>query len=245
MGNVNWQYLTLYMVVTRNITYGQSFMLVRGFQMAWLVFQVLAGYLMKRYNVARILIWVGVVVYVIGVGLMIPARAPSASDAFVVISQSIAGAGGGMAHIAASVLITGVVHRNDVATVIGATQILVSFGSAMGNALAGGIWTQYLPTRLRIHITGEYDENLAMNDPLKYIPNLDPVTKAQLIEAYGDAQKFMSIICCAVAVLAIFSAAMMKHVDLNQSQETQDRIANGEVVSDHASDKKEKEEEKI
>ncbi|KAF9953762.1 hypothetical protein BGZ72_005180 [Mortierella alpina] len=232
MGYVNWMYLTVYLVVSRDITYGQSFLLVRGFQMAWMVFQLLTGYLMKRYNTCRPFAWVGVVVYVIGVGLMIPARAPSASDAFVVLSQAVAGAGGGMAHIAASVIVTGVVQKKDIATVIGASQILISFGAAIGNAMAGGIWTQYLPMRLKEHIVGAYDERLAMNDPLKYIKNLEPVMKGQLIEAYGDAQKLMSIICCCVAALALICAAMLKHVDLYQDQATQDRIASGEEVAE-------------
>ncbi|KAF9581953.1 hypothetical protein BGW38_000855, partial [Lunasporangiospora selenospora] len=211
MGNVNWEYFTLYLVVSRNITFGQAFMLVRGFQMSWLVFQILAGYLMKRYNTCRPIAWIGIIIYVIGVGLMIPARSPTASDAFVVISQTIAGAGGGMAHIAGSVVVTGVVHKKDVATVVGASQILLSLGSALGGAMAGGLWTQYLPGRLSHHITGEYNERLAMDDPLKYIPNLDPVTKSQLVQAYGDSQKLMSIICCATAVLACLCTALMKH----------------------------------
>ncbi|KAF9916905.1 hypothetical protein BX616_002480 [Lobosporangium transversale] len=228
LGYITYMYLTLYLVVSRDITYGQAFMLERGFQMAWMVFQLLAGYLMKRYNVTRPLAWVGIIVYLIGVGLIIPARSPTASDFFVVISQTIAGAGGGMAHIAGTVIVTGVVHKNDIATVVGATQILIAFGSALGNALAGGVWTQYLPGRLEHHITGPYDERLAMNDPLKYIRNLEPVTKGQLIEAYGDAQKLMSILACCTAVIALFFAAMLKPVDLRQSQETQDRIALGE-----------------
>ncbi|KAF9276692.1 hypothetical protein BGZ68_009841 [Mortierella alpina] len=232
MGYVNWMYLTVYLVVSRDITYGQAFLLIRGFQMAWMVFQLLTGYLMKRYNTCRPFAWVGVAVYVIGVGLMIPARSPQASDAFVVISQAIAGAGGGMAHIAASVIVTGVVQKKDIATVIGASQILISFGAAIGNAMAGGIWTQYLPERLKEHIVGTYDERLAMNDPLKYIKNLEPIMKGQLIEAYGDAQKLMSIICCAVAALALICAAMLKHVDLTQDQATQDRLASGEETEE-------------
>jgi MFS family permease len=238
MGNINWQHMSLYLVVTRNVTYGESFILMRGFQLAWIIFQLVAGLLMKRFNACRPIAWIGILLYIIGVGLMIPSRLPTASSAFVVASQAIAGAGGGMANIAASVIVTGVVHRKDLATVVGASQILVSFGSAMGNALAGGIWTQVLPTRLRARITSAYDERLAMNDPLKYIPKLEPGVKDQLIEAYGDTQKTMSIITCGVAVIALIFVAFFQHVDLKQDQETQDRIANGEDSADQAPDHK-------
>ncbi|KAG0012325.1 hypothetical protein BGZ82_002637 [Podila clonocystis] len=239
LGNVVWQYLTQYFVVSRDMTFGQAYLLVRGFQMAWLIFQLIAGVIMQRYKKARLLVWIGIFVYVLGVGLMIPARHQDASTALVVVSQTIAGAGGGLAHLACSVLVTGVVHKKDVATVIGASQILVSFGSAVGNALAGGIWTQYLPLRLRERVTGPYDQNRAMNDPLKYVKNLDPITKQQVIDAYSDSQKLMSIIGLAVAVLTIVCAAMLKHVDLEQDQDTQDRIALGEDVPEIEDEKKE------
>ncbi|KAG0269155.1 hypothetical protein BGZ95_002178 [Linnemannia exigua] len=229
-GNVVWQYLTQYFVVSRDLTFGQSYLLVRGFQMAWLVFQLIAALIMRRYKKARLMVWIGLIVYIIGVGLMIPARNQDASVFLVVISQTIAGAGGGMAHLASSVLVTGVVHKKDLATVVGASQIMVSLGSAVGNALAGGIWTQYLPSRLRIHVTGPYDMDRAMNDQLKYVKFLDPVTKQQVINAYSDSQWFMSVMGLAVAALTIVCAAMLTHVDLEQDQDAQDRIALGEKV---------------
>ncbi|KAF9308195.1 hypothetical protein BG003_011450 [Podila horticola] len=239
LGNVVWQYLTQYFVVSRDMTFGQAYLLVRGFQMAWLIFQLIAGLIMRRYKKARLLVWIGIFVYVLGVGLMIPARHQDASTALIVASQTIAGAGGGLAHLACSVLVTGVVHKKDVATVIGASQILVSFGSAVGNALAGGIWTQYLPSRLREHVTGPYNQDRAMNDPLKYVKNLDPVTKQQVIDAYSDSQKFMSIIGLVVAALTIVCAAMLEHVNLEQDQDAQDRIALGEEVREIEDEKTE------
>ncbi|KAG0091323.1 hypothetical protein BGZ92_000982 [Podila epicladia] len=237
LGNVVWQYLTQYFVVSRDLTFGQSYLLVRGFQMAWLIFQLIAGLIMQRYKKARLLVWIGIFVYVLGVGLMIPARNQDASTFLIVASQTVAGAGGGLAHLACSVLVTGVVHKKDVATVIGASQILVSFGSAVGNALAGGIWTQYLPSRLRLHVTGPYDQVRAMNDPLKYVKFLDPITKQQVIQAYSDSQWLMSIIGLAVAALTIVCAAMMKHVNLEQDQDTQDRIALGEEIPEIENEK--------
>ncbi|KAF9189350.1 hypothetical protein BGZ51_009664 [Haplosporangium sp. Z 767] len=219
MASMNWQYYTLYLVVSRDLTFGGAYLLERGYQVAYLVFQLLTALAMKRFNTVRPFVWTGIIVHTIGIGLMIPARLPTSSDAFVVISQTIVGAAGGMANIASSVAVTGAVSRKDIAVVIGVTQILGSFGSAFGGALAGGVWTQYLPKRLAIHITSPYDEFLAMNDPLTYIPSLDPVTKGQLVDAYADSQMLMSIISMSLAVLACLSTIAMKHVDLHQDQD--------------------------
>ena len=221
MAAMNWQYYTYYLMVSRDLTVGRAILLERGYQVAYLVFQTITALLMKRFKILRPFIWVGIVVHTIGIGLMIPARAPDSSDAFVVLSQTIVGAAGGMANIAASVAVTGAVDRKDIAVVVGVTQILGSFGSAFGSALAGGVWTQYLPKRLEKHVTGPYDEFLAVND-ITYIAGLDPVTKRQMIEAWGDSQKLMSILSVSLAIFACICTLFMKHIDLTKDQKAEE-----------------------
>ncbi|KAK5822583.1 major facilitator superfamily domain-containing protein [Linnemannia elongata] len=221
MPAMNWQYYTYYLMVSRNLTLQPALMLERGYQVAYLVFQTITGLLMRRFKILRPFIWIGIIVHTIGIGLMIPARAPDSSDAFVVLSQTIVGAAGGMANIAASVAVTGAVDRKDVAVVVGVTQILGSFGSAFGSALAGGVWTQYLPKRLAKRVTGPYDEFLAVND-ITYIAGLDPTTKRQMIEAWGDSQKLMSILSVSLAAFACICTLFMKHVDLTKDQNAEE-----------------------
>ncbi|KAG0265011.1 hypothetical protein BGZ95_003439 [Linnemannia exigua] len=221
MASMNWQYYTVYLMISRNLSFGDALLLERGYQVAYLAFQTITGLLMKRFKILRPFIWVGIVVHTIGIGLMIPARAPDSHDAFVVISQTIVGAAGGMANIAASVAVTGAVERKDIAVVIGVTQILGSFGSAFGGAIAGGVWTQYLPTRLAKHVTGPYDEDAMVNSPYT-IPELDPVTRGQVIEAYSDSQRLMSIMSLSLAVFACLCTFLMKHIDLTKDQDDEE-----------------------
>ncbi|KAG0015962.1 hypothetical protein BGZ82_001240 [Podila clonocystis] len=228
MGHVAWQFLTQYFVVSRDLSFGEANMLVRGYQIGWLVCQLIAALLLKRYKKARLMVWFGVFVYCLGIGLMIPARHRTASTAFIVVAQVLGGAGAGFAHLACSVLVTGVVHKRDIASVVGATQILIWFGSGIGGAIGGAIWTQYLPIRLQARVTSAFDERRAMNDPLEYVRLLPAETKLQVIEAYSDAIKLMSIVGLAFAVLTLACASMLQHVDLEQDQDTQDRIAMGE-----------------
>ncbi|KAF9300796.1 hypothetical protein BGZ74_007493 [Mortierella antarctica] len=228
MGHVAWQYLTQYFVVSRDLSFGDANMLVRGYQIGWLVCQLIAALLLKRYKKARLMVWFGVFVYCLGIGLMIPARHRTASTTFIVVVQVLGGAGAGFAHLACSVLVTGVVHKRDIASVVGATQIMIWFGSGIGGAIGGAIWTQYLPNRLQARVTSAYDERRAMNDPLEYVRFLPAETKLQVIEAYSDAIKLMSIVGLAFAVLTLACASLLQHVDLEQDQDTQDLIAMGE-----------------
>ncbi|KAF9348083.1 hypothetical protein BGX34_002691 [Mortierella sp. NVP85] len=218
MNSVNYMYFTLYLVVARDLTFGKALLLERGYPIVWTICQFITALLMKRFKTVRPFVWIGLFIHVLGVGLMIPARAPTASAAFVVISQSIAGGGAGIATVASTISIMGVVEKDECATVIGVQQILASIGYGVGGALAGGVWTQYLPGRLAKHISRPYDEYLAMNDPLTYIRNLDPVTKGQLVMAYGDSQKLMSIITCSICSIAFLCTLAMQHVDLLQDQ---------------------------
>ncbi|KAG0222976.1 hypothetical protein BGW42_006179 [Actinomortierella wolfii] len=238
MGHVSWQYLNQFLVISRDLTFGESALLVRGYGNGWLAAQLVSAFIMRKWKCPRILIWVGLIIYIAGCALMIPARLPSSSSALIVVSQSMGGIGGGLAFLPCSVIVTGVVHKSDIASVIGATQILVWFGAGVGGAVSGGIWTQYLPTRLEKHVTGPLDERRAMNDPLKYIKGLDPVTKSQVINAYSDSQMLMSIVGLAFAVLTVACALLLQHVDLEQDQDTQDRIALGEDVNVRNDDEK-------
>ncbi|KAF9980651.1 hypothetical protein BGZ75_008181 [Mortierella antarctica] len=223
MSSVNYQYLALYLVVSRNISYGDAYLLERGYPVVWTICQLITAFLMKHYNTCRPSESPSMF------SVLVPARLPDASDAFVVISQAIAGGGAGIANVASTVAVTGIVDKKDVATVIGAQQVLSSIGYAVGGALAGGVWTQYLPKRLEKHITSPYDQHLALNDPLKYIPSLDPLTKGQLIDAYADSQMLMSIITCCLAVIAFVCAMIMQHVDLLQDQPDRDQEARDEL----------------
>ncbi|KAG0363487.1 hypothetical protein BG005_011430 [Podila minutissima] len=226
--SINWMYFTIYLVVSRNVDFAGALLLERGYQMAYLVVALITGILMKKYNTSRPFVWIGIALCCIGTGLMIPARHPDSSDFFVVISQTIVGIGGGMSSNAALVSVTGVVHRRDYAIVIGANQLLGSVGAAIAAATAGGIWTQLLPKRLAIHVTGEYDINQAINDPY-YVQTLPEPTRSQVVAAYSDSQLVLSIIACSLVVLAGLCTLFMEHVDLTLTQEEQDAKFGGAV----------------
>lgn len=72
------------------------------------------------------------------------------------------------------------------------------------------------------HIVGEYDENLSMNNYLGYIRDMtvsDPVKKAQLVEAYADAQMLLLIIAMCIAVPVAVVTFFMRYIDLRKKDE--------------------------
>ncbi|KAF9905557.1 hypothetical protein EC991_001587 [Linnemannia zychae] len=230
MVSMNYTYFYNYLVVSRKIDFTKAFLLARGYQMAFYLIAPITGLLMKKYMATRRFIWIGLIIQTIGTILMIPARLPGSSDAFVVISQTIVGLGDGMTSLASTVSITGSVHRRDYAMAVGVSLMITSIMGAIASAIAGSVWTQVLPQRLAHHVVGDYDKLSVMNDA-EFVKRLPEPTYSQVVDAYGDAQKILSIISASLVVIAGVFTLMMKKVDLSLDHEAQDAKFGGEEVS--------------
>jgi MFS family permease len=95
----NWSYFMTYLQVTRRSSIMEATYIERSYHAMFLITQVMSGFLMKRFKVYRPILFVGICLYILGMGLMIPSRHPSSSIAFVVITQIIAGFGSGMIYV--------------------------------------------------------------------------------------------------------------------------------------------------
>ncbi|KAG0293853.1 hypothetical protein BGZ97_005233, partial [Linnemannia gamsii] len=118
MVSMNYTYFYYYLVVTRKIDFPKSYLLARGYQMAYYIIAPITGFLMRKFLVTRRFIWIGLIIQTIGTIIMIPARLPGSSDFFVAASQAVVGLGDGMTSLASIVSITGSVHRRDYAMAI-------------------------------------------------------------------------------------------------------------------------------
>lgn len=95
ISSINWQYYQMYLQVSRRWTIIKATHFDRSYDAVYLVSQVVAGILMKRFKVYRPIVLVGIALFLLGMGLMIPARFPDSSDVFVAATQVISGWGAG------------------------------------------------------------------------------------------------------------------------------------------------------
>ncbi|KAG9071639.1 hypothetical protein KI688_005852 [Linnemannia hyalina] len=230
MVSMNYTYFYNYLVVTRKIDYPRAFLLARGYQMAFYIIAPITGLLMRKFMTTRRFIWIGLIIQTIGTIIMIPARLPGSSDFFVVASQAVVGLGDGMTSLAAMVSITGSVHRRDYAMAISVNLMLTAVIGSIAGTVAGSVWTQVLPQRLKHHIVGEYDELQIMNNA-DFVKSLSEPMYSQVVAAYGDAQKILSIISASLVVIAGLFTLMMKKVDLSLDHDAQDAKFGGVEVS--------------
>jgi len=127
------------------------------------VFGITAGAIMRYTRRVKLLLIIGLAIRLIGAGLMIHSRGANASDAEIVMSQILQGLGGGFAAISSQVIAQAGVPHSDTATVTAVVLLVTEIGGAVGNAMSGAIWSDFMPGLLA-----------------KELPFLDEATRTQL-----------------------------------------------------------------
>ncbi|KAI8343412.1 major facilitator superfamily-domain-containing protein [Chlamydoabsidia padenii] len=235
ISSTNWLYFPTYLMVSRKISSGEATLLDRGYNVAYTIAMVISGYTMKRTRKWRPLVWVGISLMILGIGLMIPARLPHSSNAFVVISQTIAGLGSGMLDIPIMVAIQSSVPHEDLALVTGLIQVGGSIAGSIGSTLSGALWNGMLPGLMAKNIPGEYDyAKIVANIPYAISLPLDQYNG--VVDSFGEVQRILSIIAVSLAGLAFVFTLPMKSFGLGEykkddtnEQYTADNVALGKI----------------
>lgn len=95
----NWTYFMFYLQITRKMSNLEAVYIDRSYHATFLLSQLAAGFLMKRFKIYRPIVFAGICLYILGMGLMIPSRYPTSHIGFVIITQIIAGLGSGMIYV--------------------------------------------------------------------------------------------------------------------------------------------------
>ncbi|CEG83616.1 hypothetical protein RMATCC62417_17503 [Rhizopus microsporus] len=221
ISSTNWQYFTTYLLVSRKVSIDTAIYLERGYNVAYIVCEVTVGYLMKRTRRWRPFVWAGVSLTILGVGLMIPARLPSSSDAFVVISQTIVGIGSGCLYTPILVAIQSSVPHSDLAVVTAMMQVGGSIAASVGSTMSGAIWNSMLPGQLAKYVPGEYDYAKIVGST-DYAISLPKEQYDGVVQAYGHIQMILSIIAICIAVLTFCFTVPMKSFGLEDAKDSDD-----------------------
>ncbi|KAI8338234.1 major facilitator superfamily, partial [Chlamydoabsidia padenii] len=150
----NWNYFLMYIQVTRGLDSTTANYVQNSYHTVFLISQVLAGYLMKRFKVYRPIVFVGLSLMMVGMGMMIPARLPDASMVFLIFSQIIAGFGSGFIYVPILIAVQSSVPHEDLAVVTALFQVGGTLATSIGSAIAGAIFTNLLPIQFAENVPG-------------------------------------------------------------------------------------------
>lgn len=161
-------------------------------------------------------LYFGVPVTMLGVGLMIHFRQPGVNIGYVVMCQIFIALAGGTCVICEQTAAMAATSHQFVAVVLAMEGMFASVGGAIGQAVAGAIWTGTFPQKLLELLPEESKPHwpliygslgAQLNFPMG-TPERDAINAA-----YGHAQRYMCI--ASVCILAVSWASVTLWRDIN------------------------------
>ncbi|KAM0755497.1 drug:h+ antiporter [Meredithblackwellia eburnea MCA 4105] len=185
-------------------------------------FAVVAGFIQFATRRTKWLLTIGLCIRLLGIGLMIKSRGAHGSTGFLVITQVIQGAGGGIAACASQLLAQGSVPHQDFSTVTAFYLLFAEIGNAVGSAIASAIWRDHMPQNLNNNLQGLLNSTQieaiygSITTAASY-PRTSAVYQG-VVKAYGDTMKVLLIAGTCIAVIPIALSFLVNDLYLGDTQ---------------------------
>ncbi|KAL9937665.1 hypothetical protein V8E36_003210 [Tilletia maclaganii] len=186
------------------------------------VFGIAAGFVSVWTRRFKWQMVVGACVRTLGLGLMIHFRNLNATDVQLVWPQVLQGLGGGILGVILQVSAQVSVPHQDVATVTAFVLLAAEVGGAVGSAIVGALFVEYLPGRVDFHLP-DLDPTVRSNfltSPYLYVapyPLGSPI-RTGMAQAYTDYVHRALIIGIAVSAIPIILSALITDRKLSDTQ---------------------------
>ena len=152
----------------------------------------------------------------------------------MLFSQIVTGIGGGMFHVPVQLGIQAVAKHQEVAIATAMFLTFTSLGGSVGSAIAGAIWTGYLPERLANYLPSmPAAERQRIFDDFEFamsFPRGSP-ERAGIVLAYVDVMKRLTRTATLSALPMLIFVFAMKEVKLDGQKRTRGSIDSA-VVDD-------------
>lgn len=161
-----YPYFQSYLLVVQGESVSSAGRIVQTFTFTSTISSIAISLLIKHFKRYKVFVVLGSLIYLLGLAFMLRYRSQGSSRFTIVLSQMIVGVGGGMLHGPAQLGIQASASHQDVAAATAIFLTILEIGGAVGNAIAGAIWTYNVPAKLA-----------------EYLP---PETKGQASAIYGN-----------------------------------------------------------
>ncbi|EGG02225.1 uncharacterized protein MELLADRAFT_38673, partial [Melampsora larici-populina 98AG31] len=215
-------YFTSFLQVVRLSSPRDAQYIQESYMFTACVSALLCGVLVRWSRRYKIWVIVGVLAHSIGAMLMLRARNLDNPISEIVISQVIAGFGGGFTTLASQLGVQAVVSHQDVGIATAVFLTVTQIGGAIGSSMAGAVWNSILPFELRKRLPlEEHDRIDRIVGDLDYIlsfPDGSPIRES-INSSYVEAQRMLNILALVALLPCLLSALFMENVDLSGPRE--------------------------
>lgn len=183
------------------------------------------GFIVYRIRRLKVFIVAGTCLFLVAFGLLIHFRgaAETQSHIGVIAAQVLLGVAGGMFPYPAQASMQSSVIHEHLAVMTGIYLATYNVGSALGNAVAGSIWTQTLPGQLSTRLAQFGNDTLATiayGKPFDVIVEYPVGTPERdaIIDSYRHVQRLLCIVGICLTVPLISFALCTRNPHLNDEQ---------------------------
>jgi hypothetical protein len=149
--------------------------------------------------------------------------------------------GGGMFHVPVQLGIQAVARHQEVGIATAMFLTFTSLGGSVGSAIAGAIWTNFLPERLSEYLPEmSPDERKRVYDDFKFAMSFPrgSLERDGIVAAYVDVMKILTMTATLTALQMIYFVFAMREVKL-------DRPVQGVTLGVRTGEEEEEEEEEV
>ncbi|PQE09180.1 siderophore iron transporter mirC protein [Rutstroemia sp. NJR-2017a BBW] len=232
-------YFYSYLLVVQGLSVPAAGHVTQTFSFTSTISSIATSLLIKYTRRYKIFIFVGALIYMMGIGLMIRYRQENSSIASIVGTQIAVGIGGGMLNVPAQLAVQASVpsHQNvGVATAVYLT--CVEIGGAVGSAIAGAIWGHDIPRKLNAYLPAAAQADAqkiynSINVALEY--QMGSPERLAINKAYQETMRTLLLISICVSVPVVLLSVVVKNVVLDGAEEkVKGRVIGGTVGNDGA-----------
>ncbi|KAF7167619.1 hypothetical protein CNMCM6106_003098 [Aspergillus hiratsukae] len=185
------------------------------------VWLFVVGFLIKKTNRFRWLLFIAVPLYILGVGLMIYFRRPSWSVGYMIMCQIFIAFAGGTMIICQQVAVLAASDHDHAASSLAFLNVFGTMGSAVGSSISGAIWTHTLPGALRRLLPEEVKADWeSIYDSLEVQLSYErgTLTRHAIALAYASTQSKMLIAGTAIMALSLIWMFVIRDLKLSKTQ---------------------------
>ncbi|KAI5925970.1 major facilitator superfamily domain-containing protein [Camillea tinctor] len=175
-----------------------------------------------------IAVYFGVPLTILSIGLLIHFRQPDTHLGYIIMCEIFYAFAGGALVICEQIAVMAAAAHQHVAVVLAMEGMFSSVGGAIGSSIAAGIWTGVFPVKLAEYLPAESQGDLAsiygdINVQLSY-PIGSP-TRTAIMDAYGEAQKWMLVGATAITGLAIICVVAWRDIKVKDFKQVKGLVA--------------------
>lgn len=220
--NYCWSiYFSEYLQVVYNQSLANAGYIVNIFNVVNGVWLFIVGFLIRKTERFRWILWWSVPMYMLFEGLLIYFRRQGTGIGFIIMCQIFMAIAGGSIIICNQVAVLSICKHQDAASSLAILNLFGIIGGAIGSSVSGAIWTQLLPKYLVEYLPAEsvdlwQDIYSSLDIQLSYAVG-DP-TRIAIAHAYESTQTWMltaGTLCMLGAVVMMF---IIPNVKLDKKQ---------------------------